>query len=99
MGMNHWEWEGMKLKTLFPLISTWAQDPAKERTGQLKSHIGVIISHISGEAPNMPIETQILVMNNLPDVIEFEHETLSGYDFTADRISHFAFDFARALQL
>jgi len=84
--------------------STWAQDIEKKvRTGQVsqtKKSQGGNISPSWGEAPTSPIETKICVVGHLADVItcaKFQDDIFRGYDFTADRISHFLIDFCMGL--
>ena len=68
--------------------------------GQSKKSQGGNISPIWGEAPTVPIETDICMTGNLPDVItyaKFQDEIFRGYDFTGGRISHFPIDFCMGL--
>ena len=67
----------------------------KDRTGQdsqkKKSQSGNILP-IWGDAPTVPIKTEICMVVSLPNVItcaKFQVEIFRGYDFTGGRISHF----------
>ena len=73
----------------------------QDRTQQSKKSQGGNISPIWGEAPTVPIETKICMVDNLADVItcaKFQDEIFTGYDFTGVKFPIFLLIFARALQ-